>query len=264
MAALIVFGAISFHKLGVSQLPDVDFPVVSVSLTLNGAAPEIMEGQVLDPIEDAIMQIDGVRNVTSTAQQSSATIAVEFDLDQNIDEGMLQIQDRIQQVSNLLPVNLFPAVLRKINPEDQPIMWLILTNDNPDQPLIDTMIYARNYLYDQLGVVQGVGNIYLGGYVNPALRVWADIDKMNQRELTADDIVKAITQEHVETTVGSVDDGKVKHNIRVMGEADSPAEFSKNRHQQSRYAWTKFSPHDHRGRGSCRRGNRRCSQRVSL
>src|SRR5271170_3865149 len=78
MAALIVFGAISFKRLGISQLPDVDFPVVSISLTLNGAAPEVMESQVVDPIEDAIMEIGGIRSITSSSQQSSASIAVEF------------------------------------------------------------------------------------------------------------------------------------------------------------------------------------------
>ncbi len=75
MASLIIFGIISFQRLGVSQLPDVDFPVVSVSLSLTGAAPEVIESQVLDPIEDSLMQMDGIRSITSTAQQSSGTIA---------------------------------------------------------------------------------------------------------------------------------------------------------------------------------------------
>src|SRR5271166_2044533 len=91
MAALIVFGAISFQRLGISQLPDVDFPVVSVSLSLPGAAPEVVESQVLDPIEDSIMQIDGIRNVTSSAQQSSGSIAVEFELNRDINLAMQEI-----------------------------------------------------------------------------------------------------------------------------------------------------------------------------
>src|SRR5471030_1193502 len=88
MAALIIFGMISFHRLGISQLPDVDFPVVSVSVSLPGAAPAVMESQVLDPLEDSIMQIDGIRSVTSSAQQSSGSISVEFELNRNIDESM--------------------------------------------------------------------------------------------------------------------------------------------------------------------------------
>src|SRR3954453_16547976 len=91
MAALILFGALSFKKLGVSQLPDVDFPVVSVSLSLPGAAPEVMESQVIDPLEDAIMQIQGIRNITSSSNQSSGNIGVEFELDRNIDEAVQEI-----------------------------------------------------------------------------------------------------------------------------------------------------------------------------
>src|SRR3954465_8697839 len=87
MVALMIFGGISFHRLGISQLPDVDFPVVNVSFTLPGAAPEVMESQVLDPVEDSIMQIDGIRSVKSTAQQSSGSISVEFELNRNIDQS---------------------------------------------------------------------------------------------------------------------------------------------------------------------------------
>src|SRR5580658_7316508 len=111
MAALIVFGCISFTRLGISQLPDVDFPVISISLTLNGAAPEIIEGQVLDPLEDALMEIDGIRSITSSAQQSSGSIAVEFELDQDINNSMQAVENKIAQVQNLMPANLFPPTV---------------------------------------------------------------------------------------------------------------------------------------------------------
>jgi multidrug efflux pump subunit AcrB len=120
MAAIILFGMISFKRLGISQLPDVDFPVVGVSVSLPGAAPEVMESQVLDPLEDAIMEIDGIRNVTSSAQQSSGSISVEFELNRDIDESMQEIQNKINQTKNMLPVGLFPPTLRKNNTEDSP------------------------------------------------------------------------------------------------------------------------------------------------
>lgn len=229
MAALIVFGAISFHRLGISQLPDVDFPVVSVSFTLNGAAPEVMESQVLDPVEDSIMQIDGIRSVTSTAQQSSATIAVEFDLKTDIDEALQEIKNHIDQVQNLLPANLFPPTLRKTNPEDQPIMWLGLTTDDPKTPLIDMMIFSKNFLQDQFGIVPGVGNIVVGGYVDPALRVWVDAEKMNRLDLTSEDILQAIKQEQIEVPAGQIQNSSKEYNIRVLGEATSAEEFGKIR-----------------------------------
>src|SRR5215475_5468729 len=95
MAALIVFGVLSFKRLGISQLPDVDFPVVSVSLSLQGAAPEVMESQVVDPIEDTIMQVEGIRSITSNSSVSSASIAVEFELNRDIDQAVQEVQNHI-------------------------------------------------------------------------------------------------------------------------------------------------------------------------
>jgi hydrophobe/amphiphile efflux-1 (HAE1) family protein len=225
MAALIVFGIITFHRLGISQLPDVDFPVISVSLTLNGAAPEIIESQVLDPLEDSIMQIDGIKDVVSTAQQSSGSMSIEFNLDQNIDIALEQVQNHINQVKNLLPPTLFPPMLRKINPEDQPILWLAVTTDDPNTKPIDMMIFARNYLYDVIGIVPGVGNIYLGGYTVPALRIWADIKKLTFYNFTTNDVLNAIIAEHYEAPAGTISDKDKEYYLRVMGEAKDAAAF---------------------------------------
>ncbi len=225
MAAIVLFGLISFHRLGISQLPDVDFPVVSVSMSLPGAAPGVMESQVLDTVEDAIMEIDGIRSVTSSASQGSGSIAVEFELNRDIDESMQEIQNKINQVKNVLPNNLNPPTLRKSNPEDQPILWLALTSDNPDERPIDLMMYARNTLYDQFTVLDGVGNVALAGYVDPALRLWVDLDKMDQRQLTSDDLLNSISTGHQELPSGRLENSTTEYNVRVMGEATTPEEF---------------------------------------
>jgi HAE1 family hydrophobic/amphiphilic exporter-1 len=229
MCAVILFGMISFSRLGISQLPDVDFPVVSVSLTLNGAAPEVVESQVLDPLEDAIMEIDGIRSVTSSAQQSSGSIAVEFELNRDIDESMQEIQNKINQVKNVLPVNLFPPTLRKSNPEDSPIIWLALTSDDPKERPIDLMIYARNVLFDQFATLPGVGNIALGGYVDPALRVWVDLKKLDYYNLTSDDLLNAINQENLELPAGMLEAGATEYNLRTIGQTRNPEEFGQIR-----------------------------------
>ncbi len=227
MAAIIVFGMISFTRLGISQLPDVDFPVVSISITENGSAPEIIESQILDPIEDAIMQIDGIQQITSTAQQSSGQIAVQFDLGRDVDVAMQEIQDRINQVRNLLPTDMFPPTLRKTNPEDQPILWMTLTSVDPSTKLMDMMIYTKDTLYDQFSTVTGVGNIVEGGYVDPALRVWADLDKMYKYNLTSGDLITAIQAEHQEGPSGSLQNDKKEYFVRVLGEAPTAKEFGK-------------------------------------
>src|SRR6188474_3236640 len=90
MFGLIIFGAISFNRMGVSQLPDVDFPVISISTTYEGAAPAVMEIEVVDPIEDAMMTIQGVKSISSKARNSSASVNIEFELNRPID---LALQD---------------------------------------------------------------------------------------------------------------------------------------------------------------------------
>src|SRR5690348_303126 len=91
MVAFLIFGALSFHRLGISQMPDVDFPVINVSVSLQGAAPEVMETQVVDPIEDAIMEIQGIRSINSTSRQSSAAVTVEFEVNRNIDVALQEV-----------------------------------------------------------------------------------------------------------------------------------------------------------------------------
>lgn len=225
MAAIILFGTISFQRLGISQLPDVDFPVVRVSVSLPGAAPEVVESQVLDPLEDAIMELDGIRSVTSSAQQASGSIAVEFELNRDIDREMQEIQNKINQARKLLPVNLVPPTLRKSNPEDSPILWLAVTTDDPNVKPIDLMIYARNVLFDQFATLPGVGDLALGGYVDPALRVWVDVNKLDRYNLTSDDLLQAISDGHLEAPSGIIGDSKKENNVRYLSEATSPEEF---------------------------------------
>ena len=227
MAAIILFGLISYHRLGISQLPDVDFPVVSVTLNLPGAAPEVVESQVLDPLEDAIMEIDGIRSVNSTAQQSSGTISVEFELDRDIDKSMQEIQNKINQVQNVLPTTLFPPTLRKVNPEDMPMMWIAMSSDDPNEKPIDMMMFARTFLFDHFSSLTGVGNVVLGGYVDPALRVWVDMDKLEKRELTSDDLLASIATGHLELPAGRLENQNNEYNVRVLTEARSPEEFGK-------------------------------------
>jgi HAE1 family hydrophobic/amphiphilic exporter-1 len=224
MVALILFGWISFSHMGISQLPDVDFPVVGVSLTENGAAPEVIESQVIDPIEDAIMQIDGVRSITSSSMQSSGSIAVEFEVNRNIDDAVQEVENRIKQVQNLLPTDLFPPTVRKTNPEDQPIIWLAVTSDGSTS-LMDLMIYARNTLFNQFATVEGVGDIALGGYVDPALRVWVDKDKLKKYELTSADVLNAVLNEQIEVPAGRIESQHKEYNVKLLGEAATAKDF---------------------------------------
>ncbi len=228
MCGLIVFGGISFQRMGISQMPDVNFPVVNISLQLDNAAPEVMEMDVVDIVEDAVMGIEGLKNVSSTASLGVASITCEFELSHSIDVAMQEVENRIAQVQNHLPIKLYPAVITKTNPEDQPIMWVMVTAD-ANVPLYQQMIYARNTLKDQLSSIAGVGNIMLGGYVDPNLRVWVDEKKLYHYQLTSSDVMTAIQSEQIEQPAGRIESSKNEMNVRVLGETKTPEEFAKIR-----------------------------------
>lgn len=228
MFALIIFGAISFKRLGISQMPDVNFPVVNVSLQFDNAAPEVMETDVVDIIEDAVMGIDGLKSISSSTSEGTANITCEFNMNRNIDVALQEVQNRILQVNNQLPTLLYPPVITKTNPEDQPIMWVMVTADD-NVPLNELMMYSRNTLKNQLSTLDGVGNVTLAGYVDPNLRVWLDRDKLYKYELTATDIFSAIQAEQSEQPAGRIEAPTHEMNVRLLGEAASPIDFSKIR-----------------------------------
>jgi len=228
MAALILFGAICFQRMGISNMPDVDFPVVNISLRLDNAAPDVMEVDVVDIIEDAVMGIEGLKKVSSSVSQGIANVTCEFEMHHNVNVAVQEVEDRIHQSSNLLPTALYPPVISKTNPEDQPILWVMVTADE-GVPLYKQMIYARNTLKDQLSIISGVGNITFAGYVEPNLRVWIDRKKLYQYNLTSTDIWSAIQAEQIEQPAGRIESLLEETNIRVLGEAKSVEDFGKIR-----------------------------------
>ena len=222
MIAVLVFGLIGFNRLGVSQLPDVDFPVVSVSVTWEGAAPEVMETDVTDPIEDTVMSVEGLKEVTSVSMQGITQLTLEFNLNRDIDVALQEVQTKIAQAQRNLPRDIDPPIITKTNPEDQPILWLALSGD---QSVKELCRYISENLKDQFTIIPGVGNVLLGGYVDPNLRVWLDEKKMKENELTVEDVLNAIGFQHADLPAGYIDTGSKELNVRVYGEASTPEQF---------------------------------------
>lgn len=223
MFGLMIFGLISFSRMGLSQLPDVDFPTISVSVTLDGAAPEVMETQVVDVIESALMGVQGVQTITSSSKTGSASITVEFSLDRNIDLALQDVQAKVSGAQRLLPDNVDAPTISKTNSDDQPILWLALTYDKNNPEFL--MKYARDYLKDRFTTVDGVGDIFLGGYTDPVLRVFVNTGKLPQYNISVNDVVDAIKNEHSEMPGGYIETEKNNFNVRTMGEAKTVDEF---------------------------------------
>src|SRR4030042_6742437 len=123
MFGLIIFGAIGFSRMGISQMPDVDFPVLTVNVRWAGASPETMESAIVDVLEDSVMTIEGIRNVSSVSMEGYCTITIEFELSRDVDSALQEVQTKIFQAQRNLPTDIDPPTVSKSNPEDRPIMY---------------------------------------------------------------------------------------------------------------------------------------------
>jgi len=216
MAATVVFGGVAASRIGISQFPDVDFPTISVGVTWEGAAPEVVENDVVEILEEALIQVEGVRSITSSSRQGGASITVELDLARDVDLALQDVQTKVSQAQQRLPRDMDPPVISKSNPEDQPILWVGLSGAFPQRMLSD---YSRYRLKEKLQTVPGVGEITLGGYLERNVRIWVDASRLDEKGLTVTDVIAALRREHVELPAGRLEGDGREVNVRVLGEA---------------------------------------------
>lgn len=214
MFSLIVFGAICVNRMGISALPDVDFPIINVSITYEGAAPEVVESELIDPIEQRLLTIEGIKEMRSSARQGAGSVTLEFDINRNVDVALQEVQSALSQLR--LPQGIDPAVVRKQNPEEDPILIISVYGD---ENLKEMLAWADNYLLDQIRFLPGVGEVSVGGASERNLRIWLDTKKLEQFELTIADVITALNSQHVESAAGQFTEGKRELRVRWLGEA---------------------------------------------
>lgn len=225
MFALMLFGYLSFREMGVSQLPDVDIPNINISVTWEGAVPSAIESDVVDLLESAVLSVEGVKSIQSSIKRGNANITVELSLDRNIDKALIDIQSKISQTQNKLPNDVLPPIVSKVNPDDQPIIWLgVSSKFMTDREL---MSYVRDSIKDKFLTTEGVADVLLSGYVDPNLRIWVDEKKLNFFELTIQDIMNTISSEHFEIPSGRLENKKFEYTVRTVGEASNISDFKK-------------------------------------
>jgi multidrug efflux pump len=216
MAATIVFGIVAGGRIGISQFPDVDFPTINVSAVWEGAAPEVMENEIVEPLEEALVQIEGIRNLTSSSRMGSCNITVEIELSRDVDLALQDVQAKVQQAARSLPRDLDPPVISKSNPEDQPIMMARLGGPYPQRVLSD---YVRYGLKEKLQTIPGIGEISLMGTLERNVRVWLDAARLDEKSLTVRDVISALQREHIELPAGRLETAGREVNVRILGEA---------------------------------------------
>jgi hydrophobe/amphiphile efflux-1 (HAE1) family protein len=222
MLSLIIFGSVSYKQLGISQLPDVDFPVLNLNVEWSGAAPEVIEAEIVDQIEQAVISVEGLVDLNSNIRQGRASIALEFDINRDIDAALQEVQAAISRIR--LPIDVDPPTIRKQNPEDQPIIWMAVSSK--DLTLRQLIEFVELEIKDRFEIISGVGEVILGGYTDRNLRIWVNNQKLAEYELTILDIRDALQKNHIESAAGSLENDQQQINLRFMGEGLSVQEIA--------------------------------------
>src|ERR671933_1290431 len=203
MVSFVVGGLFAYRQLPVAAVPRVDFPVLSVSASLPGASPETMASSVASVLEKQFSTIAGVSSMQSTSTLGQTTIILQFDLNRSIDGAALDVQSAITTAQRLLPPQMTtPPSFRKINPADQPVMFLGLSS--PTLKLSDVDDYAQNQIAPRVSTLPGIAQVLVYGSQKYAVRVRADLDALTARGLTIADLGNAVAAANSNAPVGSM------------------------------------------------------------
>lgn len=223
-AAMVVFGWLGYQRLGTSQFPETDFPVVSVTVVREGASPEVMDGDVADVLEDAIGAVEGLDYLTSRSLQGTTVVTAFFRLDRDIDAAMQDVQNAVGYARRRLPQDIDPPVILKVNPTALPVVWLVLYGD---LPIADISDFAEHQFKQLLETLPHVGGVRFGGLRSRNKRVWLDVEQLHAYNLSTTEVLQAVREQHAELPAGLIESRNVELNVRTMGEAYSTQQFER-------------------------------------
>ena len=224
MAAFVIFGVIAYRALPVSELPNVDFPTISVSASLPGASPETMAAAVATPLEGQFSTIAGLDSMSSTSAQGSTSITLQFSLDRNIDAAAQDVQSAIAAAQRKLPPGMTsPPSFRKVNPADSPVYFIALSSPTLPLPVVNE--YAETQLAQRLSTVAGVAQVLVFGSQKYAVRIRTNPDQLVARDLGIDELQKSIAQANVNQPLGVFDGARQSFSIKDNGQLQTAADY---------------------------------------
>ena len=219
---LLLFGLISYDRIGVDRFPRIEFPVISVQTVLPGASPEIVDSSISNIIETTVNSVPGIEYIQSTSAPGVSLVFVRFVLDKDIDIAFNEVQSKVNQVLPELPEEADPPVVAKVEAGAMPVMWLTLCGDRTIQQLNQ---YARNYIKKRLETIDGVGEIRLGGERERTIRVNLDPDRMAAFGIAANDVIGAFATEHIRLQGGFLVGGRQEKLVKLDLEFHDPREL---------------------------------------
>lgn len=221
---ILIVGVIGYRELAVRELPDVDFPVITVTVNWRGAAPNVMETEVTDLIEEEINTIEGIKTIVSQTREERAQITVEFELEIDVDVAAQDVRDAVARVRRRLPDDINEPVVVKLDVDAQPIMWVSVNSDWMSRTQLAD--FADRVVKERLQVLPGVGRIRVGGSQDFALRAELDVHRLAAYDLTVAEVVTALRRENLELPSGRIDSTLREFVVRTEGRLPRPDLFN--------------------------------------
>ncbi|MDD5563440.1 MAG: efflux RND transporter permease subunit [Thermoanaerobaculaceae bacterium] len=217
MGGILIFGSMAYTLLPVSDLPNVDFPTISVSASLPGANPDTMASSVATPLEKEFSTIAGIDSMSSSSSLGSTNIVLQFNLSRNLDAAAQDVQAAIARASTQLPQDMpYPPTYQKVNPADQPILYLALTS--PTLPLYDLDEYGETMIAQRISTVSGVAQVQVYGAQKYAVRIQLDPRALANRGIGIDEVSKAVQAANVNLPSGILYGPQKAYTLMAQGQ----------------------------------------------
>jgi len=222
--AVLLFGFVGYRALPVAALPSVDYPTIQVTAFLPGASPETMASSVATPLERAFATIAGIQSMNSTNSQGGTMITVQFTLERNIDAAAQDIQAAIAKAGGQLPPTMpRPPSYQKVNPAEQPVLYLALTSST--LPLYTVDEYAETLLAQRISMTSGVASVQVFGAQKYAVRIQLNPDALTSRNIGIDEVQRAIQQSNVNLPTGKLYGEKQSFTVQSSGQLTNAAAY---------------------------------------
>lgn len=221
--ALVVLGLVGYSRLPVRELPNIDFPMVSITTVLPGASPEVVETEITEVLEEELNGVEGIDVMRSSSAEQVSNITIQFDLARDIDAAAQDVRDRVSRVRSRLPDNTEEPEVQKIDADAQAILWLGIYSDT--RSTLELIDVADRDIKPRLEVIPGVGQIIVGGSNKRAMRVELDRELLTASNLTVSDVLRALQKENIELPSGRIEGKLREFVVRTEGDLKTPEEF---------------------------------------
>lgn len=221
---IVIFGVIGYTSLAVREYPNVDNPIITVSVSYPGANAEVIENQITEPLEQNINGIPGIRSLMSQSSQGMSRITVEFELSVDMETAANDVRDKVSRAQRYLPRDADPPTVAKADADADPIMQI--TVESPTRSLLELSEIAELTVKERLQTISNVSAVEIWGENRYSMRLWLDPVRMAAYNITPMDVKNALDRENIELPAGSIEGDHIEQAIRTMGLMQTPVEFN--------------------------------------